>query len=58
MEKFISRHDYINPVFSDPTWGVSDEDMFNRAAEELVQIQADKPFFAFLQCLSNHLCIA
>ncbi|MFW5444097.1 MAG: LTA synthase family protein [Methylococcaceae bacterium] len=54
MERFIGRHDYVNPKFSDPTWGVSDEDMFNRAAEEIDKIPADTPFFAFLQSLSNH----
>ena len=54
MEQFIGRHDYVNPIFSDPTWGVSDEDMFNRAAEELDKIPASQPFFAFLQSLSNH----
>ncbi|HEC73017.1 MAG TPA: DUF229 domain-containing protein [Methylophaga aminisulfidivorans] len=54
MQRFIGRHDFINPVFSDPTWGVSDQDMFDRAAEELAAQPSDKPFFAFLQTLSNH----
>jgi phosphoglycerol transferase MdoB-like AlkP superfamily enzyme len=54
MQRFIGRHDFVNPVFSDPTWGVSDEDMFNRAVEELNNQPTDKPFFAFLQTLSNH----
>jgi phosphoglycerol transferase MdoB-like AlkP superfamily enzyme len=54
MQRFIGRYDFINPKVSDPTWGVSDEDMFNRAAEELAKQPTDKPFFAFLQTLSNH----
>ena len=54
MQRFIGRHDFVNPVFSDPTWGVSDQDMFDRAAEELQKMPNDKPFFAFLQTLSNH----
>ncbi|MBL1320461.1 MAG: sulfatase-like hydrolase/transferase [Methylophaga sp.] len=54
MQTFIGRHDFINPKFSDPTWGVSDEDMFDRAAQELKKIPKDQPFFAFLQTLSNH----
>jgi len=54
MQRFIGRNDFINPKFSDPTWGVSDEDMFNRSAEELAKIPEDTPFFALLQSLSNH----
>ncbi|MDR3055634.1 MAG: LTA synthase family protein [Zoogloeaceae bacterium] len=55
MTRFIGRNDYINPVISDPTWGVSDQDMFDRAAEELAkQDPAGKPFYALLQTLSNH----
>jgi len=54
MQRFVGRNDFIDPVFSDPTWGVSDQDMFNRAALELENLPKDKPFFAFLQTLSNH----
>ncbi|NMG64986.1 sulfatase-like hydrolase/transferase [Azoarcus indigens] len=54
MTTFIGRADYDNPVFSDPTWGVSDQDMFDRAAQELARLPADKPFYALLQTLSNH----
>lgn len=54
MTRFIGRHDYINPVVSDPTWGVSDQDMFDRAAEELLKQDPEKPFYALLQTLSNH----
>jgi phosphoglycerol transferase MdoB-like AlkP superfamily enzyme len=55
MSRFIGRNDYVNPVFSDPTWGVSDQDMFDRALKELAAMPHDKPFFALLQTLSNHL---
>lgn len=54
MTRFIGRNDYIDPVVSDPTWGVSDQDMFDRAAEELLKQDPKKPFYALLQTLSNH----
>ncbi|MGD8876053.1 MAG: LTA synthase family protein, partial [Gammaproteobacteria bacterium] len=54
MTRFIGRDDYVNPVFIDPTWGVSDEDMFTRSLEELQQLDSEQPFFAILQTLSNH----
>jgi len=54
MTRFVGRSDYQNPVVSDPTWGVSDQDMFDRAVQELAQLPKDKPFFALLQTLSNH----
>ncbi|WP_407315726.1 LTA synthase family protein [Pseudomonas sp. nanlin1] len=55
MTTFIGRNDFVNPVFSDPTWGVSDQDMFNRGNEELAKRgAAGKPFYALLQSLSNH----
>ena len=54
MSNFIGRFDYKNPVVFDPTWGVSDQDMFDRAAEELSARSGEKPFYAVLQTLSNH----
>ncbi len=54
MTRFIGRDDFVDPVFVDPTWGVSDQDMFDRAADELEKLPADRPFFAVLQTLSNH----
>jgi len=54
MTTFIGREHYINPKFSDDTWGVSDEDMFDRALIELDNMPKDKPFYAVLQTLSNH----
>ncbi len=54
VSNFIGRFDYKNPIVFDPTWGVSDQDMFDRAAEELAKRPAGKPFYAILQTLSNH----
>lgn len=55
MTTFIGRNDFINPIFSDPTWGVSDQDMFSRGNEELAKLaKQGKPFYALLQTLSNH----
>ena len=54
MSNFIGRFDYKNPVVFDPTWGVSDQDMFDRAAEELSRRKSEQPFYAILQTLSNH----
>ncbi len=54
MTRFIGREDFVDPVFMDPTWGVSDQDMFARGAAELAGMGGDKPFYALLQTLSNH----
>lgn len=54
VTNFIGRFDYRNPVVFDPTWGVSDQDMFDRAADELAKRSGEKPFYAILQTLSNH----
>jgi phosphoglycerol transferase MdoB-like AlkP superfamily enzyme len=54
MSHFVGREDYINPLHNDPTWGVSDEDMFMRAAVEMDRLCAKGPAFALLQTLSNH----
>lgn len=55
LQHFVGRHDFVNPRFSDPTWGVSDEDMYDRAFEEIVKLkQNGRPFYAMLQTLSNH----
>lgn len=54
MSRFIGRDDYINPVFIDPTWGVSDQDMFDRALVEIDGMDPERPFYSILQTLSNH----
>ena len=55
MDNFIGRYDYRDPVLMDEVWGVSDEDMFNRAVEEIDALQAQGSFVAVLQTLSNHI---
>ncbi|WP_288493617.1 LTA synthase family protein [uncultured Pseudomonas sp.] len=57
MTRFVGREDFVNPVFMDPTWGVSDQDMFDRSVQELDKLAKapdGKPFYALLQTLSNH----
>jgi phosphoglycerol transferase MdoB-like AlkP superfamily enzyme len=54
MTRFVGKNSYKNPKFSDPTWGVSDEDMFDKAIEEIDGLPTDRPFYAVLQSLSNH----
>lgn len=55
MKRFIGRDDYVDPVFVDPDWGVSDLDVFNRALEEFDALSASgKPFFSVVLTLSNH----
>ena len=54
VRNFIGRFDFVNPIVFDPTWGASDQDMFDRAAEELAKKSGGKPFYALLQTLSNH----
>ncbi len=56
VTNFFGRGDYVDPIFIDPTWGVSDEDMFNQSLIELQKLSGlDKPFYAILQTLSNHV---
>ncbi len=54
MTRFVGRNDFVDPVVDDPTWGVSDQDMFGRAIEELDKLNGDTPFYALVQTLSNH----
>jgi len=56
MRNFVGREDFVNPIFIDKTWGVSDQDMFDRSVIELDKLaqNSDKPFYALLQTLSNH----
>jgi phosphoglycerol transferase MdoB-like AlkP superfamily enzyme len=55
IQRFIGRHDFKNPVFVDPDWGVSDQDVFDRAVSEFNDMSAHgKPFFSVILTLSNH----
>ncbi|MBU2623777.1 MAG: LTA synthase family protein, partial [Proteobacteria bacterium] len=56
VTRFIGRNDFVNPRLYDPTWGVTDEDMFDRAFDEIVKLEkSDRPYYAILQTLSNHV---
>ncbi|MDZ4263514.1 MAG: LTA synthase family protein [Pseudomonadota bacterium] len=48
----IDQNDYPAPVFK-ATWGVSDEDLFNKA-DETFSSYGDKPFFGLVFTSSNH----
>lgn len=51
---FVEQGDFSNPLFKN-AWGVSDEDMFHRAIDELDKLhQSGRPFFATLLTVSNH----
>ncbi len=54
MDRFIGTHDYKNPTFVDPVWGVSDYDVFMRANQEFIKMSEKGPFFAIILTLSNH----
>ena len=52
FQTVIDQKDYEEPVFHG-TWGVSDEDLYNRAHEELSHA-GDQPFFSLIFTSSNH----
>ncbi len=52
FDKVIDKADYENPVFTG-SWGVSDEDLFNRAHEEF-SAPHQRPFFSLVFSSSNH----
>ena len=52
FERVIDEKDYDDPVFTG-SWGVSDEDLFDRAHEEFEQA-GPEPFFAVVFTSSNH----
>lgn len=51
FDKVIDQNDYENPVFLG-SWGVSDEDLLNRAHQEFES--ADGPFFSLVFSSTNH----
>lgn len=54
FQSIVDEKDYENPVFMG-SWGVSDEDLFNKAHERFSQHHAEgKPFFGLLFTSSNH----
>jgi phosphoglycerol transferase MdoB-like AlkP superfamily enzyme len=54
FDRVIDERDYISPVFT-ATWGVSDEDLFNKAHQTFEQLhKQNKPFFSLVFSSSNH----
>lgn len=54
IQQIIDEKDYKNPKFS-ATWGVSDEDLFDKAHETFTALaNGDKPFFSLVFTSSNH----
>ncbi len=51
FQTVIDENDFENPVFRGP-WGVSDEDLFQRAHETF--LDASAPFFSLVFTSSNH----
>jgi phosphoglycerol transferase MdoB-like AlkP superfamily enzyme len=52
FERIIEEKDFVNPSFKG-SWGVCDEELFQRADQEFSQ-QAGKPFFSLVFTSSNH----
>jgi len=53
-QHFLELKDFINPVFS-TVWGVSNEDLYDRAIEEArARHQKGQPFFLTTMSVSNH----
>lgn len=54
FQLIIDQQDYKNPKFFS-TWGVSDEDLFDKANETFTELaKSDKPFFSLVFTSSNH----
>ncbi|WGE57982.1 LTA synthase family protein [Actinobacillus equuli] len=52
--RIIDEKDYKNPKFK-ATWGMSDEDLFDKANETFTQLHKEgKPFFSLVFSSSNH----
>ncbi|MGX3066235.1 LTA synthase family protein [Ursidibacter arcticus] len=54
FQKIIDEKDYKNPKFV-ATWGMSDEDLFDKANETFTELaKGDQPFFSLVFTSSNH----
>ncbi len=54
FEQVVDQNDYINPVYVG-SWGVSDEDLFNKAHEQLMKHHNNgESFFTLVFTSSNH----
>ncbi len=53
-DRFVEQKHFAHPTFT-TIWGVCDEDLFDRALEEMRTLaQGDKPFLATILSVSNH----
>ncbi|MGP8305139.1 LTA synthase family protein [Vibrio sp. YIC-376] len=54
FEQIVEEKDYKNPGFVG-SWGVSDEDLYNKADDEFERLsKSDRPFFSLVFTSSNH----
>ncbi|MDO8827445.1 MAG: LTA synthase family protein [Methylophaga sp.] len=54
FESIIDQHDYANPVFKG-SWGASDEDLLNKAHQQIQQMHDQgQPYFSLVFTSSNH----
>lgn len=54
FQYIVDQNDYVNPKFV-ATWGMSDEDLFDKADETFKKLhQEGKPFFSLVFTSSNH----
>lgn len=54
FQTIIDQQDYKNPKFFS-TWGVSDEDLFDKANETFTELaKSEQPFFSLVFTSSNH----
>lgn len=54
FQTIIDEKDYQNPKFKS-TWGMSDEDLFDKANETFTELaKGDQPFFSLVFTSSNH----
>jgi phosphoglycerol transferase MdoB-like AlkP superfamily enzyme len=54
FDAVVDKENYVNPIFTG-SWGVSDEDLFNKTHEQLMKHHADgRPFFTLVFSSSNH----
>jgi phosphoglycerol transferase MdoB-like AlkP superfamily enzyme len=54
FQSVVDQKDFKDPVFLG-SWGVSDEDLFNKAhIQHLKHHQSGKPFFSLIFSSSNH----
>ncbi|WP_240032037.1 LTA synthase family protein [Pseudomethylobacillus aquaticus] len=54
FDQVVDEKDYVNPVFMG-SWGVSDEDLFNKTHEQLLKHHdSGQPFFSLVFTSSNH----